>query len=199
MEDRKINEVESLELISDMIRKTKKEASLKQDYNQLLLYGYSAVALSVLVWFLIYFTENWSYQFVWFAMLVLYLCGTFTGKRNKTGAVTYLESMLGNIWKIIGSMFGLTIIAIVAIGAYVGKIDFSLMMPLSIIYAGIGVSMTGLVIKEKSFVWFPLVGLLAAVYMLLAGTFDNTWNLLFGLSFLLFMVIPAHIVRSKIK
>lgn len=96
-------------------------------------------------------------------------------------------------------MFGLTIIAIVAIGAYVGKIDFSLMMPLSIIYAGIGVSMTGLVIKEKSFVWFPLVGLLAAVYMLLAGTFDNTWNLLFGLSFLLFMVIPAHIVRSKIK
>lgn len=199
MEDRKINEVESLELISDMIRKTKKEASLKQDYNQLLLYGYSAVALSVLVWFLIYFTENWSYQFVWFAMLVLYLWGTFTGKRNKTGAVTCLESMLGNIWKIIGSMFGLTIIAIVAIGAYVGKIDFSLMMPLSIIYAGIGVSMTGLVIKEKSFVWFPLVGLLAAVYMLLAGTFDNTWNLLFGLSFLLFMVIPAHIVRSKIK
>lgn len=199
MEDRKINEVESLELISDMIRKTKKEASLKQDYNQLLLYGYSAVALSVLVWFLIHFTENWSYQFVWFAMLVLYLWGTFTGKRNKTGAVTYLESMLGNIWKIIGSMFGLTIIAIVAIGAYVGKIDFSLMMPLSIIYAGIGVSMTGLVIKEKSFVWFPLVGLLAAVYMLLAGTFDNTWNLLFGLSFLLFMVIPAHIVRSKIK
>ena len=64
MEDRKINEVESLELISDMIRKTKKEASLKQDYNQLLLYGYSAVALSVLVWFLIYFTENWSYKLV---------------------------------------------------------------------------------------------------------------------------------------
>lgn len=65
-------------------------------------------------------------------------------------------------------------------------------MPLSVIYAGIGTAMTGLVIKEKIFVWLPLAGLLASVYML-------SWNVLFGLSFLVFMVIPAHIVRSKIK
>ena len=31
MEDRKITEMESIELIAEMIRKTKKEASMKQD------------------------------------------------------------------------------------------------------------------------------------------------------------------------
>lgn len=72
-------------------------------------------------------------------------------------------------------------------------------MPLSVIYAGIGTAMTGLVIKEKIFVWLPLAGLLASVYMLQSGGYDNSWNVLFGLSFLVFMVIPAHIVRSKIK
>lgn len=72
-------------------------------------------------------------------------------------------------------------------------------MPLSVIYAGIGTAMTGLVIKEKIFVWLPLIGLPASVYMLRSGGYDNSWNVLFGLSFLVFMVIPAHIVRSKIK
>ena len=199
MEDKRINEMESLELISDMIRKTKSEASMKQDYNAFLFYGYFTMLVSVTVWLFTLFTGEREYAFIWFAMFIPYLWTNFIGKQKGVEVVTYLKSSLGSIWKVIGSMFGLTVIAIVAIGVIVGKIDFSLMMPLSIIYAGIGTSMTGLVIKEKWFVWLPLMGLLAAVYMLLTGKYDNSWNLLFGLSFLVFMVIPAHIVRSKIQ
>lgn len=199
MEDRKINEMESLELISEMIRKTKNEGSMKEDYNTFLYYGYAAVIISIIVWAGIHFTGELKFSFIWFAMFVPYLWTTFAGKQKKPEVVTYLDSMLGNIWKIIGNMFALTTLAIVATGAYVGIINFSLMMPLSIIYAGIGTAMTGLVIKEKAFVWLPLVGLLASVYMLLSDGYDNSWNILFGLSFLAFMVIPAHIVRSKAK
>ena len=195
MEDKKITEKESLELISEMLRKTKEGAAMKQDYNAFLFYGYTAAAVSLAAWLLIHFTDEMKFMFVWFAMFLPYLWTTFSGKRKKPEVTTYIDGMLGNIWKVIGSMFGLTLIAMLLIGIVGTKeIDFSLMMPLAIIYGGIGTSMTGLVIKEKWFIWPPLVGLVAAVYMLMDGSCDNLWNFLFGLSFLAFMAIPAHIV-----
>lgn len=199
MEDRKINEMESIELISEMIRKTKKEASMKQDYNAFLFYGYAVVFISIVAWVGIQLTGRHEFMFVWFAMFLPYIWTLLRSKRVKQGVTTYLGEMLDHIWKIIGSMFVLTVFVILAVGWGIGRIDFSLMMPLSLIYAGIGTSMTGLVMKEKGFVWTPLVGLLTAVFMLADGSCTNTWNLLFGFSFLVFMVIPAHIVRSKIQ
>ena len=199
MEDKKINEMESIELIAEMIRKTKKEASMKQDYNAFLLYGYAAVLISIVAWVGIQLTGQQLFMTVWFAMFLPYIWTLIHSNRRKQEVTTYLGEMLGHIWKIIGSMFVLTIFVILAVGLGVGRIDFSLMMPLSLIYAGIGTSMTGLVIKEKWFVWTPLVGLLTAVFMLVEGSCTNMWNLFFGFSFLIFMIIPAHIVRSKIQ
>ncbi len=199
MEDKRLNEKESLELITNMIKQTKNEPSMKEDYNAFLLYGYLATIISILIGAFIYFTGQPEYSCIWFIMFVPYLWNVFTNKRKDQKVITYLNSMLENIWKVIGSMFGLTVFAIIVIGIIGGKMDFSLMMPLSLIYAGIGTSMTGLVIKEKMFIWCPLIGLFAAVYMLMAEGYDNSWNILFGLSFLIFMVIPAHVCRNKIK
>lgn len=199
MEDRKITEKESLELISEMIRKTKEETSSKKDYDAFLFYGYGAVFVSLLAWLLIRLTGEWDFMFVWLVMFLPYLATTFAGKKKKPGAKTYLQGMLDSVWKVIGSMFGLTILAMMLMGFLIGEIDFSLMMPLSILYAGIGTSMTGLVLRERWFVWPPLLGLLVAVYMLMEGVCTNDWNLWFGFSLLVFMVIPAHIVRGKIK
>lgn len=199
MENKRINELESLELITDMIQKTKNGTAMKKDYNTFLLYGYSALTVSLVTWTLMLFTGKKEFMLIWFAMFLIYLADTFICKRTKPEVTTYLDSMLGNVWKVTGSMFWLTIIAILLAGILTREINFSLMMPLSLIYAGIGTSMTGLMIKEKAFVWTPLVGLLAAVYMLIEGKCDNSWNLLFGISFLVFMIIPAHIARNKIK
>lgn len=199
MEDKAINQKESLDLISEMIRKTRNQPSTRKDFDAFLLYGYSAVAIAVMAWLAIRLTGNMRFMLIWFAMFLPYLWMSLTGKSRKPEVTTYLDSMLANVWKVIGSMFGLTVVAIAAIGALIGHIDFSLMMPLSIIYGGIGTSMTGLVIKEKWFVWPPLAGLLVAIYMFITGTCDNSWNLLFGASFLYFMVIPAHVVRAKIQ
>lgn len=198
MEDKKINGMESLELISQMILKTKATTVTKKDYNAFLLYGYAAVLVSAVTWMLIRWSGQMEFMFVWFAMFIPYLVTLF-GKRSAPQVKTYLEGMIESVWRIIGSMFGLTVLVMVAVGFMTGTVNFSLMMPLSIIYAGIGTSITGLVLKENWFVWTPLAGLVAAVYMLMDGSCDNTWNLLFGLSFLLFMVLPAHIVRSRLS
>ena len=199
MEDRKINERESLELISDMIRKTKKGTAMKKDYNTFLIYGYTALITAIITWVTVHFTGRGEAMFTWFAMFIPYIANTFVRKSSKPEVTTYIDSMLGNIWKVIGSMFIFTVIAIVLIGVLTHVMNFSIMMPLSLIYAGIGTSMTGLVIKEKAFIWTPLAGLLAAVYMLTEGWCHNFWNILFGMSFLVFMIIPAHIARNKIK
>ena len=146
MEDKAINQKESLDLISEMIRKTRNQPSTRKDFDAFLLYGYSAVAIAVMAWLAIRLTGNMRFMLIWFAMFLPYLWMSLTGKSRKPEVTTYLDSMLANVWKVIGSMFGLTVVAIAAIGALIGHIDFSLMMPLSIIYGGIGTSMTGLVI-----------------------------------------------------
>lgn len=199
MENRTINQMESLELISEMIEKTRRGKTMKKDYNTFLLYGYTAVGLAIADWLLIHFTGQKVYAALWFAMFVPYFLTAFRGKANPSGVTTYLQGMLANIWKVIGSMFGLTVVAIVLSGVLIGEIKFTLMMPLSLLYAGIGTAMTGLVLHERWFVYPPLAGLLIAVYMLLSGVFVNQWNLLFGLAFLFIMVIPAHIVKQKIE
>ena len=171
------------------------------DFNSFLAYGYAAVAISIAVWLLTHFTGNDMWCFGWFAMFIPYLLSFF--KKGKPEVVTYMDRMMDSVWKVIGSMFGISLLIIVVAGAISGIIDFSMMMPLSIIYAGIGTSITGLIINEKWFVWTPLAGLAAAIWMLTCGwaggSYDNSWNLLFAASFLIYMVLPAHIVRHKIS
>ncbi len=200
MKTDELTEKESIELISRMIEKTRNEMN-GDDFNSFLAYGYAAVAISIAVWLLTHFTGNDMWCFGWFAMFIPYLLSFF--KKGKPEVVTYMDRMMDSVWKVIGSMFGISLLIIVVAGAISGIIDFSMMMPLSIIYAGIGTSITGLIINEKWFVWTPLAGLAAAIWMLTCGwtggSYDNSWNLLFAASFLIYMVLPAHIVRHKIS
>ena len=82
--------------------------------------------------------------------------------------------------------------------------DFSLMLPLGLLYACFGTSVTGIVIKEPWLVCMPLVGFVAAVgmlvsYALLVDDCRLYWGLWFGLSFLVMMVVPGHIINRKAK
>lgn len=200
MEKKVFTESESIELIAEMIKTTKNRVS-QSDFNPFLVWGYTVTAISIADYILIKITDNPLWFLLWFVLFIPYLVSLF--KRKRPEVVTYIDNMLHSVWQVIGAMFGLTAIAITCIGACIGSINYSIMMPLSIIYAGIGTSITGLIIKEKWFIWTPLAGLVAATYMLITSHTgahtDNLWNLLFGVSFLIFMVIPAHIVRHKIS
>ena len=138
----------------------------------------------------------WGIMFLpYFATLIQ----TFLGKKKRSGVVTYLQEMMDKVWKIIASMFGLTLLSLIGWSLYFGRLDFSLMVPLTIIYAGIGTSITGMLIKEDWLTYPPLIGLVIATYMFFDGQYDNSWNLLIGTAFLLFMIIPAHICRINRK
>ena len=55
MEEQKMNEKESLELIAQMIRVTKQSIGSGSG-NKFLMYGYTAAILSIVIYALVYFT-----------------------------------------------------------------------------------------------------------------------------------------------
>lgn len=127
-----------------------------------------------------------------------YLCKE---QKDKPHVVTYMDKAIANTWLVIGALFSLTIVAIIVLGLCVGLINFALMLPLSLIYAGIGTSITGIIMNEKVLVYTPLLSFLIAIYMLLALSIHNAdttyWHLYFGIAFVLMMIIPGHVINRK--
>lgn len=65
MEDRKLNEKESLELITQMIRNSKKNLRVGSG-NMLLLWGYLCAVTAIIVYIFVLVTENQAWNWLWF-------------------------------------------------------------------------------------------------------------------------------------
>lgn len=202
MDDRKLSEKENLELISKMIRNTKEDLN-SRDWNIFLIMGYSAFILSVLIYVLLRLTHIYQFSLLWLLMFVAAFITRIYKRKNRPDVISYTGKMIIQTWRIIGSLFGITFIVLSLSVFFMNYVDFGLMMPLSLIYACIGTAITGLVIKEKSLVFTPIVGFVIAIYMLIAlvqnQQMELIWNLYLGISFFIMMVIPIHILNKKIK
>ncbi len=200
MEEKKFTEKESLELISQMIQATRKNL-VKGQGNYFIIYGYTAAILSIIIYTLLYMTHTPWWWAGWFLMFLPVIILSFKEKRNTPTVITYTDSMVNKVWQVMGASFSLTMLVILALSFIVGKCDFILMLPLCLLYASIGTAITGLVIREKCLLYTPLVGFVLAIYMLMSYTINNSaailWNLYFGLSFVVMMIIPGHILNNK--
>ncbi len=172
--------------------------------NVLLYYGYPALILSVAVYSLLHFTHNVAWSYLWFLMFLpsIPICLAKKKFRPQT-TITHVDKAIGNTWSIIGCLFLFTAVCIVAVSPFTGSCNFALMLPLSLLYASIGISITGVISDFKLMIYTPLVGFLAANCMLVLlidnGALSNWWNLLFGFSFLIMMIIPGHLLNHKIR
>lgn len=202
MNNQKFSEKESLELISQMIRQSKKNMKVGSG-NVLLYYGYSAIALSICVYILMHVTHNPAWASLWFLMFVPFFLLKWMEKRSKPQVITHIDKAIGSVWSIVGWMFLLTVAAILVAGSVIGSCNLSLMLPLSLLYAGIGISITGVMLNFKLMVYTPIFAFLVAVYMLVSlmvGIHSSDWwNLLFGASFVAMMIIPGHVQNIKMK
>lgn len=200
MEEKKFTEKESLELISQMIQVTKENLE-RGSGNVFLVYGYAAVVLSVVVYAAVNLTGRPLWNALWFLMFVPAIVMKILQARKKPSVVTHMDKMIAHTWSIVGSLFGLTVVVMILIGLVTGSCHFGLMLPLCLLYAGIGTSITGLIVRVPALVYSPLVAFVVAVYMLMiltnGGSVAPEWNLYFGFSFLLMMVIPGHLLNKK--
>lgn len=202
MKENTFSEHDSLELIAQMIRQSKKNMKVGSG-NILLYYGYAALLLSMAVYLLVHLTSKPIWSALWFLMFVPAIWIRMNKNKSDVCIVTYMDKAINSIWSILGQAFFLTVIGIAVFGYFTGRYNFTLMLPLSLLYAGIGIAITGIITDYKLMVYTPLIAFAAAIYMLVSMTTNKVaadwWNLLFGASFLIMMVIPGHLLNHKIK
>lgn len=200
MKESKFSEKESIELIAQMIQQTKQNMKLGSG-NIFLYYGYTTVAISIVVFCLVQFTQEGIWSALWFLMFIATLLIQRIEANQKPAVVTYMDQAINNTWRIVGSLFTLTAIAIPVIGYPLGACHFILMLPLCLLYAGIGTSITGIITKSRVLIYTPLLAFAVAIYMLITlltdGEVSAVWHLYFGASFFVMMVIPGHLLNRK--
>lgn len=97
MDDKKLNEKESLELIAQMIQNTKFRMA-KNTGTPFLIWGYTTIIVSLLVWFLLKETGNYNWQWLWFMLPVTALPFTLWIDRKQQKMVkTYIDRIVGYV------------------------------------------------------------------------------------------------------
>lgn len=202
MEEKKLSEIESLELISKMISSTRKRLEVGSG-NQYLYWGYFTSILSLAIYLLVYFTHNSIGNFGWFLMFAFWGLMIFKNKGINKDVVTYSDKVLSQVWMVIGWMFVVTVSVIAFLSYRNGYPCWILMLPLSLMYCGIGSSITGVIIREPVAAYTPLIAFAFAVYMLVSYFLTRLvlldWYLYYAISFVVMMVIPGHIINRKAK
>ena len=203
MEERTLNEKESLALITQMINSSKKNMEIGQG-NIMLTYGYFTTILSIVLFALISLTHDFIWSWGWMLMFVIWPIMSYRQRQRPPKVVTYTDKVISKVWQVMGWMFIVTFLTIGIIEfSFARHIEFILMLPLSLIYCGIGVSITGIIIQERWMTYTPLIAFIIAIYMLtrlMIGEKATTlWYLYFGLSFVFMMIIPGHIVNNKAR
>ena len=205
MEDKKLTEKESLEVIISMIARTK--ARYLGSGNILLMWGYLAVFSSILVWILLAATRQNVWNWLWFAIPVIGMPLTsIMARREKRtdGVVTYSDKITSHLW----SIFGVSeiVLTLICLGfSLIGGIKcWTAMIVYTIIAAPFAEIAQGLIVKEKSLTWGGIVGLAIGMVLVCCVTgkiplLANWFKPLFILFWVVMMIVPGHIINHKAK
>jgi len=192
MEDKTLNEKESLELISQMITNSRKKLE-EGNGIPFLIWGYTTFFVSLIVFYLINLTGDYHYHFIWFLIPIIGSIGMFVSKRNESSrsghASNFIDRVIGNVWMVIGLAA-----LIITVGAFIVRIP---VLSLVILIMGIGTALTGLVIKFKPVIISGFIGMASCVIPFIVN--GNEQIIVFGIIYLIMMVIPGHILNYKGK
>ena len=191
MEEKILSEKESLELISKMISETKNKLE-RGGGNIFLLWGYLGVCVSLIVYGLLNFTENYAVQWLWFLIPIIgYPAMFFMKGKSQTGSVTFIGSVISKIWIVIGVCTILVSISILY--------DYTLLPILFImsLLVTAGVAMSGLVLKFKPAAVAGFIGIILSFVLLLVSW--KSQILVFATMSAIMLIIPGHILNSAFR
>ncbi len=212
MQENKLTEAQSLELITSMINDSRSRLA-RNSGTPFLIWGYTTIIVSLLVYFVTsYKLQNAAPQewyvsaWLWLAIPIIGWIGMLIfSKHKQQGAQNLIDRVISIIWTVLGISFLWIMVASVF---YHAPILFFI-----ILMCGIGTTMTGYIIRNKT---TKICGIVAMISSLLfpisrwlmlrfVGLHDNItraeWmnseTLLFALIFLFMMVIPGHMLNHK--
>lgn len=189
MENKSLNEKESLELIARMIQNTHNNLE-NRGYISLLVNGYCTLFISLLVYFLVRYTHNNYYFLLWFGIILIGGLWEYFEKRNHPKRVTtFIDRVVGYIWIVLGIMIWIT-----AGIAFFEPIPVLLLIAL---FANAGTAMTGLIIKFKALTIGGFIGIGLSFSLIFITSLECI--LIFAAIFLFCMIIPGHILQQAEK
>lgn len=202
MEEKQLTEKESISIITEMISRTKERYI--GDGNIMLMWGWLAIAVIVIVWIALAATHNPMWNFLWFIIPVVGGIATpiMAGKSDiRRGAKTYSDKISSQIWTAVG------IIAIAATVVCMG-FDFagicvwSLMFIYALIIVPLAEIVQGLIVREKSLVaggaCDMAVGLFTTSCLICHIPLFAYWFLpAFMFAFACMMLIPGYMINHK--
>ena len=146
-----MNEKESLELITRMIQNSKKNLEVGSG-NIFLLWGYLSVVTAAVVMLLVWQTGIMKWNWLWFAIPLLgWPLQAYLQKKTERRVLTYTDKVISAVWSTLGMAMG--------VGAvfYCTDADRAmLILPLMVLCAGIGVAITGNIIRDR---WMRFCGI----------------------------------------
>ena len=186
MESNELSPEKSLQLISDMISKSRAELS-KTTGKPFLIWGFCVLATSLLVWITWSQTGDPKWNLLWYAMIVVGggLSLLFQRKGGKQGekriARTFIGSAIDTTWILFG-----------CISCSVAVINLFVAIPVLLyilLLMGFATALTGSLLKRPAIVCIPL----GAGFWNMGP--DST--LAMSLSALISLVIPGFILNGK--
>ncbi|GAT61942.1 hypothetical protein [Paludibacter jiangxiensis] len=190
MQDKTLNEKESLALIAQMIQNSQKRLE-RGAGGQMLVWGYATIFATIAVWVAFHLTGNYNWNFLWFLIPVIgYPYIVFKSRQPKL-VKTYIDKVIRYIWMVVGiTGFFLSAATI-----------FSFMWAFPILFVvilmmGMGSMLTGLVTEFKPSVIGSLVGILIGFVNYLVPDYDVKM-LTFALAFICIDIIPGHILNYR--
>lgn len=191
MEDKVLNEKESLELISLMIRNTQSRIEAGSG-RYFLIWGYVTVLIALAVWGMITVTGDLYWHLLWYGIPVLGFIFSFVfGRKQIPGVKTYMDRIVNSVWIVCG-IAGLLSSCLTPFVA-----GFPILYVI-VLLMGVGTTLTGLIVRFKPAVIGGIAGIcLQTVLSLLLPA--NSQILVFAVVFILMMIIPGHILNSQFK
>ena len=205
MEERKLTEKESIEIISSMISRTKQRYI--GDGNIMLMWGYLSVGVAALVWIMLALTRNPSWNWLWF--LIWIIGGMLTpvmARRQESEKMvkTYSDKVTSQIWSVVG--YSAIVMTVCCLGLMLikGVDTWMAWFAFALIIVPFAEISQGVVLKEKCLVAGGASALVIGIFTLccIVGGVKLVayWFLpLFMLAFICMMVIPGHILNHKAK
>ncbi len=179
----------NLELITRMISETRTRFE-RGGGKIFLIWGIVTFSVSLLVYFLLSSTGNYSYNWLWFLIPVVGApINAFYRRRVSTGVKSYIDSVIRYVWVVTGVVA--SVIPIV-----ISFIDFRfpiLMFEGTIVCSAL--IMTGLIIGSRVAAFAGVAGLVLSISLLFVGGLNSI--LIFAAMSVVSMIIPGVVIKGK--
>lgn len=206
MEEKKISEKESLELISQMIQQTQQRIGVGAG-TPFIVWGVIMMLVATIIGFGILITGNGMWMWGYFAIPLLgytynYVNKRRAGKTELPQMKTYIEENLQHVWKCVAFVLLVYPLIVLILRTYEPKAWIGMYF-LGVFMPTIGSVITGLMLKIRNFHIYINISL-SMCLLLLADLFinnamTNRYNYLFALITFFSLVLPGIIINRAAR